>query len=221
MNETDYYSDEFWEKFARFYNIATKFYLLPFGGESSFRNRIVNFGQPKEGEQILDVCCGTGTLTMLVAKKLGQKARVTGIDTSQEMIRIATKKAVKKKLSIKFELASGKSLPFFDKYFDRSYISLCLHELPKDSRIKVLQEIHRVLKFNGYLVVIDFNLSKKLVPRLMIKTFVKLIEKEVAYYFLLDEPLGAEIAELGFKLIDKKLILLDMFQLLLFQKSKE
>ncbi|UCE97102.1 MAG: class I SAM-dependent methyltransferase [Dehalococcoidia bacterium] len=219
MSEPDHYSDEFWEKFARFYNLATKFYLLPFGGEGSFRNEIIKFGQPKAGEQILDVCCGTGTLTMRIAEKVGQQAGVTGIDTSQEMIRIATKKAVKKKLSIKFELASGKSLPFLDNYFDRSFVSLCLHELPNDLRIKVLQEIQRVLKINGYLVVIDFNLSQKLLPRLMIKMFVKFIEKEVAYNFLLKELLGTEIAELGFKLVDKKLILLDMFQLLLFQKS--
>ncbi|MFC1866136.1 class I SAM-dependent methyltransferase [Chloroflexota bacterium] len=221
IDKPDHYSDEFWEIFARFYNTATKFYLFPFGGERSFRNHIINFGQPKEDEQILDVCCGTGTLTMLIANKLGQKAKVTGIDSSQEMIRIAQENASKEKLNIKFELASGKSLPFIDKYFNRSFISLCLHELPKEMRLGVLHEIHRVLKFNGYLVVIDLNLSQRKLPRLMIKTFVKLIEKEVAYNFLLEELMSTEIVELGFKPIDRRSILLDMFQLLLFQKSKK
>lgn len=220
INKPDHYSDEFWEKFARFYNTATNFYLFPFGGERSFRNQIFNFGQPKEDEQILDVCCGTGTLTMLIAKKLGHKAKLTGIDSSQEMIRIAQNNASKEKLNVNFKLASGRSLPFNENYFDRSFISLCLHELPKELRSKVLQEIYRVLKIHGCLVVIDFNLSQKILPRLMIKTFVKVIEKEVAYNFLLEELMSNEITELGFKLIDKKLIFLDMFQLLLFQKLK-
>lgn len=68
--------------------------------------------QVSEGKSLLDVACGTGDLTILLADKF----QVTGTDLSEEMLKIAAEKAKKANKSIPFEQSNMMDLYDFDKF---------------------------------------------------------------------------------------------------------
>lgn len=201
-----YYQDKFWGRFARIYDLVIKLFLLPFGGEERYRKDLVYFANPGKGERVLDVCSGTGTLSSLIAGRVGDSGTVTGVDLSARMVEIARKK-VKEGLPLTFERASSENLPFPDGIFDRSFISLGLHEMPKTARQNTLREIFRTLKPGGSLFALDYNLAEGVLAKLAVKAFVKLAEQEDAYQMLLERMLEKEIGQAGFILEDRKLLL--------------
>ncbi len=102
----------------------------------------------KSGEMALDVGCGTGNYTIELAKR---GLKVTGIDSSEEMMAWAREKAGKDGLNIPFQVADAQMLPFLDNSFDLIVSNglLCFLKEPE----KTLMEMNRVLKPGGRLVV--------------------------------------------------------------------
>jgi len=94
----DYYVRTYkhWYKwFSRIYDYfttATCFLFYGFDGERRFRESIVDRLNPRQGEKILDICSGTGTLTIMIARRLAGKGEVTGIEISPDQLRIARRK---------------------------------------------------------------------------------------------------------------------------------
>ena len=213
-----YYKPECWRKFSRFYDFLVGLFFLPFGGEKRYRARFVDFVAPRPGEQVLDVCCGTGTLTALVAGRLSGKGRVTGVDLSAAMITKAHGKVAD--LSATFKTADVESLPFAPDSFDKEYVSFGLHELPAGVRQAVLGEMYRTLKAGGGLFVFDFNLAKSPLPRLAIRTFVRTFEEADAYRMMLD-GLRPQIETAGFKVKEWRPVLGGMFQMIYAVKPAE
>ena len=115
-------------------------------GSSSFIRRIerrhmLKYLDPKEGEKILDVACGGGTLSLKIAEK---GCEVHGIDMSEDAIREAKCLAEREKIACTFEVGNAENLPYSDGYFDKVVCSSSL-EYFKDN-IKALKEAWRVLK---------------------------------------------------------------------------
>lgn len=206
-----YYKAECWRKFSKFYDFLVGLFFLPFGGEKRYRTRFVDFISPRPGEQVLDVCCGTGTLTALVARRLGSKGRVTGIDLSAAMIARAHGKVAD--LAATFKRAAVESLPFAPDSFDKGYVSFGLHELPAGVRQAVLGEMYRTLKVGGGLFVFDYNLARSRLPRLAIRAFVRTFEEADAYQMMLD-GLRAQIEAAGFRVKERRPVLGGMFQMI-------
>jgi demethylmenaquinone methyltransferase/2-methoxy-6-polyprenyl-1,4-benzoquinol methylase/phosphoethanolamine N-methyltransferase len=130
-------------------------WLMSFGRLPDLRKETLRIAGLQPGESILDVGCGTGSLTLMAAEQLGPDARVAGIDASPEMIEQARKKASKKKREVDFRVAPIEQLPYGDAEFDAVLSSLMLHHLPDDLKAQGLAEVHRVLKPGGRLVVLD------------------------------------------------------------------
>jgi membrane protein implicated in regulation of membrane protease activity len=63
------------------------------GRERTFREKTLDLARLAEGESVLDVGCGSGTLTIAAKNRVGQLGTATGVDASPEMIGRATKKA--------------------------------------------------------------------------------------------------------------------------------
>ena len=83
---------------------------------------------------MLDVGCGTGSLTIAAKKRAGPASKVSGIDPSSEMIAKAQKKAKREGVDISFQNSVIEGLPFSDGHFDVVLSSLMLHHLPKAAR---------------------------------------------------------------------------------------
>jgi ubiquinone/menaquinone biosynthesis C-methylase UbiE len=109
----------------------------------------------KPGENILDVGCGTGSVTIPAKKRVGQNGMAAGIDPAPEMIAVARQKASREGLEIDFRLGVIESLPFPNETFDAVTSSLMMHHLPHDLQVKGLAEIYRVLKPGGRLLIAD------------------------------------------------------------------
>ncbi|UCE97188.1 MAG: class I SAM-dependent methyltransferase [Dehalococcoidia bacterium] len=132
-------------KNAWLYDSVLKITCLPFGGEGRFRRVFIDFATVSEGDHILDACCGTGTLTSLLAEKVGRTGTVTGIDLSIELLEKATKKA-KQATPLTFVRANCNDIPFPDVNFDKVFVSFGLHEITEVDRLSSLQEMYRVIK---------------------------------------------------------------------------
>lgn len=112
------------------------------------KEAIYAYLEPKPGEHILDVGCGTGNFSIELAK-LGVK--VTGIDISEPMLEKARIKASEENLNIEFLKADALNLPFKDCSFDK-IVSVTALEFAGELKT-VLRECHRVLKNGGRMVI--------------------------------------------------------------------
>jgi len=207
-----YYMERVWRRLARFYDQFMKLVFLPCGGEGSFRRRCVDFASPAEGDQVLDICCGTGTLTSLIAARVEHDGQVIGVDLSESVLEIARKK--RRNVPVTFQRAEAGNLPLASARFDKCFISFGLHEMPKQARQNTLGEIRRTLRSGGRLFVVDFNLPAGALARFAIKAFVKLVEDKEVYKMLLDGSLLTEVEEGGLALKRREFICGGMIQLI-------
>ena len=122
---------------APIYDIGT----IPISG---VRDKTVDFTDAGKGSKILDVATGTGKQALAFAER---GYDVTGIDLSEAMLKVASKKNKYEKA--KFALADATNLPFKDSSFDVSCISFALHDMPLSIREKALKEMVRVTKPEG------------------------------------------------------------------------
>lgn len=103
--------------------------------------------------KIIDIATGTGAHAYEMAK-LGHN--VTGIDLDVKMLAKAKKK-LSRDLELSFLHADGTELPFADNEFDAATISFAMHDVPYEIGIKILNEVIRVIKDDGFIFIIDFN----------------------------------------------------------------
>ena len=141
---------------ARFYDLMV--WLLTFGRERSFRERLVELARLRPGETVLDVGCGTGTLAIAAKRRVGPTGIVQGIDASPEMIARANRKAKKEGIEVTFRTAVVETLPFPDRHFDVVLSTLMLHHLPRPTREQSAREFRRVLKPGGRVLAVDFGM---------------------------------------------------------------
>jgi len=144
-------------RWARWYDLSS--WLMSFGQEPGIRRDTIKAAAIQEGESVLDVGCGTGTLT-LAAKRRAGAGQVCGIDASAEMIEVARGKAAKGGREVDFRVALIEEIPYPDESFDVVLSSLMLHHLPDDLKGKGFEEMRRVLKPGGRLLAVDLSGSK-------------------------------------------------------------
>lgn len=108
----------------------------------------------KKGDKALDVCCGTADWTIALAEATGKEGHVTGLDFSENMLKIGTQKVEKSGLSqINLIHGNAMELPFEDNTFDYVTIGFGLRNVP--DYLTVLKEMNRVLKPGGMAVCLD------------------------------------------------------------------
>jgi demethylmenaquinone methyltransferase/2-methoxy-6-polyprenyl-1,4-benzoquinol methylase/phosphoethanolamine N-methyltransferase len=130
--------------------------LLSLGQEQKLRKATLDLARVKPGEKILEVGCGTGTLSLKAKVMAGPSGQVTGIDVAPDMLETARRKAAKAGLDVKFQAGRIEEIPFPDGQFDLVLSSLMMHHVPgDDAKQKGIGEILRVLKPGGRLVIVD------------------------------------------------------------------
>ncbi len=135
--------------------------LITLGQEQKMRQAILELVNIQPGDRILEVGCGTGSLSLAAKIKAGPESQVYGIDIAPDMIDTARRKASKANLDIKFEVGRIETIPFPDRQFDLVFSSLMLHHVPDwRDKEKGIAEMLRVLIIGGKLLVIDFEPPK-------------------------------------------------------------
>ena len=118
---------------------------------------IISMSKVSKDDEVLDIACGTGIVTCTFAK---YAKNVIGLDITQDMITQATKLQNEKKLeNIKFDLADVETLPFKDSTFDIVFTRYSFHHF-LDTK-KVFDEMIRVCKPNGKVIVVDVALENR------------------------------------------------------------
>lgn len=128
--------------------------LLGFG--NSFRKRVVDMAEIKDGERILDVGCGTGSLLIEIKNKY-PKAEVVGIDPDPNILHIAHNKLEQAGVNAQLKQGVVQELPFPTSSFDLVTSTLVFHHLPTEVKRQAIKEIYRVLKENGRFLLADFG----------------------------------------------------------------
>ena len=132
--------------------------IFSFRGQSrKLRQKTITLAQLQPGEQTLDVGCGTGTLTIEVARRVGCAGHVAGIDPGATQIARARAKAARRHLPIEFQIGVIEQLPFPDQTFDVVFSTLMMHHLPTPLKRQGLAVIALVLKPGGQLIIADFK----------------------------------------------------------------
>lgn len=124
--------------------------------EETFKNCLLEHAHIAPGFCVLDLGCGTGTLTTLVKQKQ-PAADVIGFDGDPQALAIARAKAAQHKVAITFDQGMAYQLPYPDESFDCVLSSLVLHHLTTEDRQRTLGEVYRVLKRTDEFWVIDFG----------------------------------------------------------------
>lgn len=106
---------------------------------------------------ILDACCGSGTSTIQVSSK-AKEAKIFGIDISEKMISIARDR-YKDSKNIAFSVGDIMSLDFKNNSIDCITIVFGIRNIIE--RKRALEELKRVVKDGGKIVILEFNYIKK------------------------------------------------------------
>ena len=156
---------------ARHYDSLLNF--LSLGSYAVFIRRAIEKMKIQPHDRILDLGCGTGRNSCLMAKYLSNDGGIVGLDIGAEMIQQFEQKCQKYPNVVIQNYRIDEPL-LFEKEFDKAFISFVFHGFPDEKKELIIQNIKKALKSNGQLFLLDYNefdLAKK--PTVFRKAFAK------------------------------------------------
>jgi len=103
---------------------------------------------------VVDVGCGSGYFTKIMAKCIGEKGRIVGIDPDRKLVQEAKKICKRKRVSgVRFEVGNAWKIPLESCYADLVVAHVVLSNIPR--QFEAILEMKRVAKAGGRVAVID------------------------------------------------------------------
>lgn len=127
--------------------------------ERRFKQALIQKARILPGQNVLDLGCGTATLTIML-KKAHPEADVTGLDGDPAVLQIGQTKADKAGVALTLDQGLAYELPYPDRSFDRVVSSLMFHHLTTQDKQQTMKEIYRVLRPGGKFWIVDFGPPK-------------------------------------------------------------
>lgn len=129
--------------------------LMTAGLHHAWRGRAVDRAEVGPGNSVLDVCCGTGDLSLELAERVAPDGSVVGCDFSEPMLDLARDKALDRGAPVRFEWADALQLPYDEGRFDAVTVGFGVRNLSNLDR--GLAEMRRVLRPGGRLVILEIT----------------------------------------------------------------
>ena len=143
--------------------------------DGTIKRRALERAAVADGEDVLDVGCGTGTLAAAAARA-ARDVRVTGLDADPAILARARARARETGLDIRLDEGWSTELPYPDESFDVVLSTLFFHHLEDDAKRRTAQEMARVLRPGGRLVVGDLGRPHGPLMRAAVRTTVQVLD---------------------------------------------
>ena len=159
----------------------------------------------KSGDKILDMGCGTGELTVILAKMVDKETPVVGVDPDEERIKLATEQHSGDHQNITFISGDSSSqFPHFDKqYYDVHFSNFVFQWLNTDQKEKFLNTAFSVLKPGGKIAILSHEGDNAAVMEHVIKYHDKTENtmKKTPLYFVSKSTTEDLVKKAGFSLL--------------------
>jgi demethylmenaquinone methyltransferase/2-methoxy-6-polyprenyl-1,4-benzoquinol methylase len=145
--------------------------LLSFGQDPRWRAFLVSRVDAGPGDAVVDVACGTGAVSVELARTLG--CRVVGVDQSPEMLAEGRRRVEAAGLGDRIELRDGRAeeLPFADGTFAGLTFTYLLRYV--DDPAATMRELVRVVRPGGTIAMLEFAVPPRPLPRAAWEAWVR------------------------------------------------
>ena len=152
-------------------------HIITWGLDKRWRWQAAKECLVSQPNKVLDLGCGTGDLAISIARLAKNSVALTGIDYSQPMLEIASKKArsLTRERKISFVYGDAASLPFPDGCFDCVGISFAFRNLTYKNPLapRHLAEVLRVLSAGGRYVIVETSQPKTQLIRKLFHLYLR------------------------------------------------
>jgi demethylmenaquinone methyltransferase / 2-methoxy-6-polyprenyl-1,4-benzoquinol methylase len=146
------YVNQVFDTVAPRYDLVTT--LLSCGQDRRWKQRLVALADVQPHHQVLDLACGTGDITFLVAGQLDGRGQATGVDITPGMVAQARRKGLQEP-RVRFETGDICRLEYPEGAFDRITAGYGVRNVPDIHCL--LNEVFRLLKPGGRFLSLDFG----------------------------------------------------------------
>ena len=146
-----------------FNSISSKYDFLndifSFGLHRFWKRKLLDLVNPHLGEKWIDICCGTGDMSILLASYLRNSENITGLDSASQALYVARKRSKKNYSSIEWINGDALETNLPSDQFDGLLMAYGLRNLscPEAG----LREALRILKPGGRAAILDFRSFRK------------------------------------------------------------
>jgi demethylmenaquinone methyltransferase/2-methoxy-6-polyprenyl-1,4-benzoquinol methylase len=160
------------DRIAKNYDAANR--AISMGMDRAWRRKTIELLKPFRGGRYLDVGTGTGDLVFEILNQ-SVNVLVDGIDPAEQMLAIARDKAAKRGIgdAVSFFPADALDLPMESGIYDGIVSGFCFRNIER--RQKALEEMRRVLKPGGMLVILEATYPESVLIRMGYKLYAPLV----------------------------------------------
>lgn len=142
--------------------------VMSFGIHRLWKRHTIELSGIRPGNTLLDLAGGTGDLTKAFAKRVGKTGKVVLADINESMVRVGRDRLINEGIigNVEYAITNAEALTFPDNTFDLVTMAFGLRNVT--NKDKALEEIYRVLKPGGQMMVLEFS---KVTQPLMAKAY--------------------------------------------------
>jgi demethylmenaquinone methyltransferase / 2-methoxy-6-polyprenyl-1,4-benzoquinol methylase len=176
----------YYDLFSEIYDLVIRLHSRD--REGSVRTFLAEKANVLEGDRVLDLCAGTGSVAIEMTRRVGEKGLVVALDFSRGMLGKAKEKAKDAELGrMCLVQANASELPFKDGSFHGATCSHAFYELKRIERIRAVEEVARVLKKGGKFCLMEHSKPEELFMRILFYIRLFFLGSKDARQFLMEE----------------------------------